>query len=125
VDAVVFGGGGWWSIGSLLVLEGVGGSLTWVTRRPLECLEEQELNIEAGARAVALQDAAAREGRALPSIVSTTGVPRTRRIQSAIERGLLTPQPMFERVEADGVRWADGTFRHADAIIWATGFRPE
>jgi hypothetical protein len=23
------------------------------------------------------------------------------------------------------VRWADGTFRPADAIVWATGFRPE
>ncbi len=122
---VVIVGGGTSAIGFLMELEGVAGSLTWVTRRPIEFLEEQELNIEAGARAVALQDAAAREGRALPSIVSTTGVPRTRRIQSAIERGLLTPEPMFERVEADGVRWADGTFRHADAIIWATGFRPE
>ena len=32
---------------------------------------------------------------------------------------------MFASVEADGVRWADGTSNTADAIIWATGFRPE
>ncbi|WP_166868464.1 FAD-dependent oxidoreductase [Salinibacterium sp. ZJ70] len=122
---VVVVGGGTSAIGFLMELEGVAGSTTWVTRRPIEFLEEQELNIESGARAVALQDAAAREGRALPSIVSTTGVPRTRRIQSAVERGLLQARPMFSRIEPDGVRWEDGSFQHADVIIWATGFRPE
>lgn len=122
---VVVVGGGTSAIGFLMELEGVAGSTTWVTRRPIEFLDEQELNIEGGTRAVALQDAAAREGRALPSIVSTTGVPRTRRIQSAVERGVLAAKPLFARIEKDGVRWADGTFQHADAIIWATGFRPE
>jgi NAD(P)H-nitrite reductase large subunit len=32
---------------------------------------------------------------------------------------------MFTRIEPNGVTWADGTFRPADAIVWATGFRPE
>jgi NAD(P)H-nitrite reductase large subunit len=32
---------------------------------------------------------------------------------------------MFRAIEADGVRWEDGSFSRADAIIWATGFRPE
>ena len=32
---------------------------------------------------------------------------------------------MFASIEPDGVRWADGTFQQADAIIWSTGFRPE
>ena len=72
-------------------------------------------------RRCALQDEAARAGRALPSIVSGTGVPRTRRIQAAIERGVLTPRPMFSSIEPDGVRWDDGTFQQADAIIWSTG----
>ena len=27
--------------------------------------------------------------------------------------------------EPDGIRWSNGAFQHADAIIWATGFRPE
>jgi hypothetical protein len=31
---------------------------------------------------------------------------------------------MFERIEADGVRWADGSFERVDVILWATGFRP-
>lgn len=122
---VVVVGGGTSAIGFLLELEHVAGSLTWVSRRPVEFLDEGELNLEAGAAAVAMQDEAARAGRALPSIVSGTGVPRTRRIQSGIERGLLAAKPMFSSVEADGVRFEDGSFQPADAIIWSTGFRPE
>ena len=122
---IVVVGGGTSAIGFLMELENVAGSISWVARRPIEFLEDQELNIESGVNAVALQDEAAREGRALPSIVSTTGVPRTRRIQAAIDRGLLSVKPMFTSVEPDGVRWPDGTFQHADAILWATGFRPE
>ncbi len=81
--------------------------------------------MEGGAAAVAAQDEAARAGRALPSIVSGTGIPRTRRIQAGIDRGVLRPKRMFARIEPAGVRWADGAFRRADAIVWATGFRPE
>ena len=122
---VVVVGGGTSAIGFLLELEGVAQSLTWVSRRPIDFLEDGELNLEARKEAVQLQDDAARAGRALPSIVSGTGVPRTRRIQAGIERGVLTPRPMFESIEPDGVRWKDGAFQKADAIIWSTGFRPE
>ena len=122
---VVIVGGGTSAIGFMIELEGVADELIWVARRSVEFLEQQELNIEAGSRSVAMQDEAAREGRALPSIVSTTGVPRSRRIQAAIDRGLLADRPMFSSVEPNGVRWADGTFQEADVIIWATGFRPE
>jgi cation diffusion facilitator CzcD-associated flavoprotein CzcO len=122
---VVVVGGGTSAVGFLLELEATAGQLTWVSRRNVDFLEGTELNMEAGTAAVAMQDEAARAGRALPSIVSGTGVPRTRRIQAGIERGLLRPNQMFARIEPDGVRWADGTFRRADAIVWATGFRPE
>lgn len=122
---VVVVGGGTSAIGFLLELENVAASTTWVSRRPIDFLEDGELNLEARVEAVQAQDAAARAGRALPSIVSGTGVPRTRRIQAGIERGVLTPRPMFASIEADGVRWADGAFQKADAIIWSTGFRPE
>jgi cation diffusion facilitator CzcD-associated flavoprotein CzcO len=122
---VVVVGGGTSAIGFLLELDGSASNLTWVARRPIEFLDEGELNMEAGTAAVAAQDAAARAGRALPSIVSGTGVPRTRRIQAGIDRGTLVPRPMFSSIEPDGVRWADGTFQPADAIIWSTGFRPE
>lgn len=124
-QSVVVVGGGTSAIGFVMELDGVAEQVTWTTRRPMEFLEEPELDFEAGSRAVRLQDEAARAGRALPSIVSTTGVPRSRRIQSAIDRGVLVAQPMFAGLEPDGIRWADGRFQHADAIIWATGFRPE
>ena len=122
---VVVVGGGTSAIGFLLELEGSAESLTWVSRRPIEFLDQGELNMEAGTAAVAAQDEAARSGRALPSVVSGTGVPRTRRIQAGIDRGTLIAKPMFASIEPDGVRWADGTFQSADAIVWSTGFRPE
>lgn len=124
-QSVAVVGGGTSAIGFLIELENVAGELTWVTRRPVEFLDEVELSLEAGASAVAQQDEAARSGRALPSIVSGTGVPRTRRIQSAITRGLLKERPMFSAIEPDGVRFEDGSFQKVDAILWATGFRPE
>lgn len=124
-QSVVVVGGGTSAIGFLLELEGSASSLTWVSRRPIEFLDEGELNMEAGASAVAMQDDAARAGRALPSIVSGTGVPRTRRIQAGIDRGVLVAKPMFSSIEPDGVCLADGTFQQADAILWSTGFPPE
>jgi cation diffusion facilitator CzcD-associated flavoprotein CzcO len=122
---VVVVGGGTSAIGFLLELENVAASVTWATRREVEYLDEGELNMEAGAAAVAKQDEAARAGRALPSIVSGTGIPRTRRIQAGIDRGLLAERPMFTSIQPDGVTWPDGEFQKVDAIVWATGFRPE
>lgn len=122
---VVVVGGGTSAIGFLLELEGVASELQWATRRPVDFRDESELTIEGGVAAVASQDAAARAGEALPSIVSGTGVPRTRRIAAGIERGVLVERPMFASIEEHGVRWPDGTFSEVDAIIWATGFRPE
>lgn len=122
---VVVVGGGTSAIGFMLELEGVAAGLTWVSRRPIDWLDRQELDLEGASAAVAMQDEAARAGRALPSIVSGTGVPKSRRIAAGIERGLLVAKPMFDRIEADRVVWDDGTSARADAIIWATGFRPE
>jgi cation diffusion facilitator CzcD-associated flavoprotein CzcO len=122
---VVVVGGGTSAIGFLLELETQAAEVTWVSRRPVDFLEAGELNVEAGLAAVAMQDEAARAGRALPSIVSGTGVPRTRRMQAAIDRGVLVRRPMFSSIEPHGVRWDDGTFAEADVILWATGFRPE
>ena len=124
LDVVVVGGGTS-AIGFVLELDGVAASTTWVSRRPVDWLDQGELDVESAVAAVAEQDRAARAGRALPSIVSGTGVPRTRRFVSGIERGVLVERPVFTSIEPDGVRWADGTFAHADAIVWATGFRPE
>ncbi|GAA1508534.1 hypothetical protein BJ978_001349 [Agromyces terreus] len=127
---VVVVGGGTSAIGFMLELEGVAAGLTWVSRRPIDWLDRQELDLEGASAAVAMQDEAARSGRALPSIVSGTGVPKSRRIAAGIERGLLVARPMFDRIAADRVIWdAHGESPAdevpADAIIWATGFRPE
>ncbi|WP_395245358.1 NAD(P)-binding domain-containing protein [Agromyces sp. MMS24-K17] len=122
---VVVVGGGTSAIGFMLELEGVAAGLTWVSRRPIDWLDRMELDLEGASAAVAAQDEAARSGRALPSIVSGTGVPKSRRIAAGIERGLLVARPMFERIEEDRVVWPDGSSARADAIIWATGFRPE
>src|SRR5262249_41926286 len=98
-QSVVVVGGGTSAIGFLLELEGIASRLTWATRRPVDFRDESELTIEGGVAAVAQQDAAARAGAALPSIVSGTGVPRTRRIMAGVERGLLVERPMFARIE--------------------------
>ena len=118
-------GGGTSAIGFLMEMEGIASELTWVSRRPVDFLVQSELDLEARESAVAMQDEAARAGRALPSIVSGTGVPRTRRIQAAIDRGLLVEKPMFDAIERNGVRWSDGTVQPVDVILWSTGFRPE
>jgi len=122
---VIVVGAGTSAIGFILELEPHAANITWATRRPPEFIDEVDLNLEAREKAVAAQDDAARSGRALPSIVSGTGVPRTRRIQAAIDRGVLDFRPMFSAIETDAVLWDDGTREPADAIIWATGFRPE
>lgn len=124
-QSVIVVGGGTSAIGFLLELEDVAAELTWVSRRPIDFTDEEELDVEARREAVRQQDEAARMGLALPSIVSGTGVPRTRRIQAGIDRGLLRARPMFASIEPDGARWANGAFQRADAIIWSTGFRPE
>jgi cation diffusion facilitator CzcD-associated flavoprotein CzcO len=122
---VVVVGGGTSAIGFMLELEGVAAQLTWASRRPIEWVHTEHLDPEGALAAVAMQDAAARAGRALPSIVSGTGVPMSPRIQAGIDRGVLVARPMFSRLEAEGVRWSDGSLTEADTILWATGFRPE
>ncbi|CAN5158074.1 NAD(P)-binding domain-containing protein [soil metagenome] len=114
-------GGGTSATGFLLELENVAASTTWVTRRPVEFTD----NPEGGVQAVAIQDAAARAGEVLPSISGGTGLPATAKNLAARDRGLLVARRMFASIEPDGVRWADGSFEPADAIIWATGFRSD
>lgn len=118
-------GGGSSAIGFLLELEGVAAKTYWATRRPVDYLDQGTLDPEAAVNAVSEQDEAARTGRALPSIVSGTGVPKTRRIAAAIDRGALDPRPMFDHLERSAVVWSDGSRERIDAIVWATGFRPD
>ncbi|PCN49786.1 pyridine nucleotide-disulfide oxidoreductase [Curtobacterium sp. 'Ferrero'] len=118
-------GGGTSAIGFLLELDGVARSTRWFTRRPVVWSGTAALDVESAVAAVDEQDRAARAGEVLPSIVSGTGVPVTRRIRAGIDRGVLREAPMFTRLDADGVVTADGDHVHADAVIWATGFRAD
>lgn len=122
---VVVVGGGTSAIGFLLELDGVARSTRWFTRRPVVWSGTAALEVESAVAAVDEQDRAARAGEVLPSIVSGTGVPVTRRIRAGIDRGVLRESPMFTRLDADGVVTADGDHVHADAVIWATGFRAD
>lgn len=93
----------------------------WATRRP-PVWSEGRLS---GREAIRLVEERVREGRPPASIVSVTGL-RLRPQEAAAERTGVYDQrrPMFERIEPEGVRWADGSFEPVDAILWATGFRP-
>jgi len=120
LDVVVVGGGTS-AVGFLLELENVASSTTWVTRRPVEFTMDEHSKIAAVERA----DAAARAGLPIPSVSSGTGLPASPRNVAGRDRGVLVDRKMFSSIEPDGVRWADGSFQRADAIIWATGFRAE
>ena len=58
-------------------------------------------------------------------MVSVTGLMLREQEQDAFRRGVFTPRPRFDRITATGVQWSDGHELAADAIIWATGFRPD
>ena len=119
-------GGGTSALGFLDELANVGASTLWYTRRePVFVDDEPWLSETRGARAVHLQDHAARTGSILPSIVAVTGLARNPLVERLQARGQLARRPMFRRVVSDGVIEQDGTFTYVDAIVWATGFRAE
>ncbi|ROP65002.1 cation diffusion facilitator CzcD-associated flavoprotein CzcO [Curtobacterium sp. ZW137] len=122
---VVVVGGGTSAIGFLLELDGVARSTRWFTRRPMTWSDTSALDLESAVAAVDEQDRAARAGEVLPSIVSGTGVPVSRRIRAGLDRGVLRDERVFARIEPSGVVTADGEHVHADAIVWATGFRAD
>ena len=96
----------------------------WVTRRP-PVWRMDEFTSEAGTAAVALVEQRVAAGLPPQSVVSVTGLFLREQEREAERLGAYADRrPMFARVEADGVRWADGSFERVDAILWATGFRP-
>ncbi|MFC4377281.1 NAD(P)-binding domain-containing protein [Nocardia halotolerans] len=97
-------------------------STTWVTRSEPRW-RETPFAEQDGRDAVALVEDRVRHGLPPGSVVSVTGLPLDDRLRAARARGALDRLPMFERIERNGVRWADGSFREAQVILWATGFR--
>lgn len=96
----------------------------WVTRRE-PIWRTDEFTPEAGAAAVALVEQRVARGLPPQSVVSVTGLVLRPQEREAERLGAYAARrPMFERIEPDGVRWADGAFERVDVILWATGFRP-
>ena len=95
---------------------------TWVTRRP-PVWREGPLDEQAGRDAVARVEEAVERGRRPASVVSVTGLVLTPAVAAARERGALERRPMFDHITPEGVVWPDGSFVHADVILWCTGFR--
>ncbi|GAA5015583.1 FAD-dependent oxidoreductase [Kitasatospora paranensis] len=95
----------------------------WFTRRA-PVYREGPFTPEAGRAAVALVEQRVREGLPVASVVSVTGLGPSVAYRRAAELGVLERRPMFDRLTAHGV--ALGAHEEqVDAIVWATGFRPE
>ena len=77
----------------------------WVTRRPP--VWREEFDAAAGLAAVTLVEERVRRGLPPASVVSVTGLGLRPQEQEAARLGAYERLPMFERIEADGVRWAD------------------
>ncbi|WP_026534674.1 NAD(P)-binding domain-containing protein [Arthrobacter sp. H14] len=119
---VVVVGAGTSAVQFLLQLSKVA-TTTWVTRRPPEFTDrpfdaEWGRDIERRVRE--------RTSAGLPplSVVATTGLPLTPEYQKGIDDGVLVARRMFTSITEDSVVFDDGTEVKADAILWATGFRP-
>lgn len=96
----------------------------WATRRD-PVWRTDDFSPEAGAAAVALVEQRVAAGLPPQSVVSVTGLMLRPQERVAERLGAYAARrPMFERIEPDGVRWADGSFERVDVILWATGFRP-
>ncbi|WP_431791316.1 flavin-containing monooxygenase [Microbacterium paraoxydans] len=96
----------------------------WVTRRP-PIWRDDDFTPEAGAAAVALVEKRVAAGLPPESVVSVTGLMLRPQEREAERLGAYAARrPLFQRIEPDGVRWADGSFERVDVILWATGFRP-
>lgn len=96
----------------------------WYTRREPVFRDGPFEPEVAGREVIAEVTADVEAGRPSRSIVSYTGLLWTPYARAARQRGALDRRPMFTAIEPRGVREADGSFTTADAILWATGFRP-
>ncbi|MFT4837678.1 MAG: cation diffusion facilitator CzcD-associated flavoprotein CzcO [Nonlabens sp.] len=96
----------------------------WITRRPPDWRRD-DFKAEHGRAVIERVQARVRDGRRSRSVVAETGLADRGRFGEARRSGVLAHHPMFARLGPDGPVWEDGTRWPADAIVWATGFRPE
>jgi putative flavoprotein involved in K+ transport len=97
--------------------------VTWVTREPPTFLPDdvdgQYLFAQGTARYQAIK-----EGRTPPVPRSLGDIVMVAPVRAARDRGLLKAEPMFTRFTETGVQWPDGREEQVDAVILATGFKP-
>lgn len=120
-QVVIVGGGN--SAAQLVADISTEAATTWVTTHPPQFLPDdvdgRVLFQLATARATAIA-----AGQPDPDGIADLGdVVMVPEVRAARDRGVLQAQPMFDRLTADGVAWGS-RHHHADAIVWATGFRP-
>ncbi|WP_405447282.1 ArsO family NAD(P)H-dependent flavin-containing monooxygenase [Streptomyces erythrochromogenes] len=119
---VVGGGNSGAQIAADLAHAGI--DLTWVTQRPPRYLAD-DIDGRALFDAATARRRALDEGRTDTGGVASLGdIVAVPPVRAARDAGLLAARPMFTRLTETGVEWADGTRQDADAVIWATGFRP-
>ncbi|MFE7190961.1 flavin-containing monooxygenase [Kitasatospora sp. NPDC057541] len=99
------------------------GETVWVTRTP-PVYHEGPFTPEYGRAVVAKVEERVRQGLPVRSVVSVTGLGPSVAYRRAEELGALHRRPMFDRLTEHGVAWGDEELA-VDAIVWATGFRPE
>ena len=96
----------------------------WVTRRE-PTWRHGPFGHEEGRAAVALVEERVRQGLPPQSVVSVTGLILREQEQAAADAGVYDRHPMFARLTPDGATWQDGRSERFDAVLWATGFRPD
>lgn len=99
------------------------GETVWVTRTP-PVYHEGPFTPEYGRAVVAKVEERVRQGLPVRSVVSVTGLGPSVAYRRAEELGALHRRPMFDRLTEHGVAWGEQELP-VDAIVWATGFRPE
>jgi cation diffusion facilitator CzcD-associated flavoprotein CzcO len=120
---VVLIGGGVSAVDMLMELLGVARSLTWLTRSA-PTIMTGAFTPEHGRAAVAMVAERVRRGELPGSVVSATGLYLPEELSRALDDGRVTLGRTFDRITPEGVAWDDGRFVPADALLWATGFRP-
>ncbi|MFI2606722.1 NAD(P)-binding domain-containing protein [Kitasatospora sp. NPDC018619] len=99
------------------------GETVWVTRSE-PVYHDGPFTPEYGRAVVAKVEERVRQGLPSLSVVSVTGLGPSVAYRRAEELGALHRRPMFDRLTEHGVAWGDEELA-VDAIVWATGFRPE
>jgi len=121
---VIVVGGGASAVQFIGAIAPVADHTQWVTRsEPM--WRTGTFTAEIGREVVAQVEERVRQGLPPRSVVSVTGLALREQERAAEQLGVYAQRrPLFDRIEAGGVRWADGSFQKADVILWATGFRP-